>query len=516
LADIREWRNSFVPINRVPLDILSLISTHLPSQKGRFRVTFVCRHWRRTFLQQAALWSELNLPKGEVYAKTLLERAKGSPLGVFTRHGDPVSVIKLLTPHTKQIRHLEFLHNHWVDIQRFLELNPGPFPLLRTLIINAIEGNGPNAMIPPSSPLFSNAVNLTWFHLHSEVSPFLSHFTFPNLTAFELSTLPVEGFQLSQLLDFLEASPMLRTVRMRIIADVLLEGVPWDRLVVLPNVEFLYLTVTDGGPGYRIAAHMACPSVRYTLLLHEMDDSDRIPEEIFPAPVSWDAIVRQYTRSPVEEVTLKIRSAKDPIIACSLTFRSPDTTAIGLGFKVVASNEDGSDTEPDIPYEDMQVEVFSQASRTIQGHPLLANVKRLHISHWFLCFSPDWTTPIANEVGRLFKSVGPLEELTVHRCDLRTYLPSLFDLPRFDDIEQPVIFPKTKELTISHPLVSPRECAEAIVGLAKSQHALGVPFERVTVRMKNPQGTMEERLRPWVGEVHCYDEIFIVEDLGFV
>ena len=51
LAAIREWRNSFVPINRIPLEVLSLIPTHISSQKDRFRSTFVCRRWHRTFLQ---------------------------------------------------------------------------------------------------------------------------------------------------------------------------------------------------------------------------------------------------------------------------------------------------------------------------------------------------------------------------------------------------------------------------------------------------------------------------------
>ena len=31
LTTIREWKNSFVRVNRIPLDILSLIPTYLPS-----------------------------------------------------------------------------------------------------------------------------------------------------------------------------------------------------------------------------------------------------------------------------------------------------------------------------------------------------------------------------------------------------------------------------------------------------------------------------------------------------
>ena len=105
---IREWKNSLVPINRVPLDVLSLIPTHLPSQNDLFRATFVCRHWRRTFLQNAGLWSCLRLSKGEVYVSALLERAKGSPLTILASFKDPVDIETLLLPHTKQIAGLEF------------------------------------------------------------------------------------------------------------------------------------------------------------------------------------------------------------------------------------------------------------------------------------------------------------------------------------------------------------------------------------------------------------------------
>ena len=39
---IREWRNTFVPINHIPLDMLSLIPTHLSSHNDHFHTIFVC------------------------------------------------------------------------------------------------------------------------------------------------------------------------------------------------------------------------------------------------------------------------------------------------------------------------------------------------------------------------------------------------------------------------------------------------------------------------------------------
>ena len=235
---------------------------------------------------------------GAAYAKTILERAKGSALDIIATHADTVSVITLLPPHNKQITCLYFEGSYWVDIQRFSEIDFGPFLLLRTLLINAVKElnpDSPSAMTSPSLPLFGNAVNLEEFSFHSEGSPSLSHFVFPSLTAFELSATQAEGFRVSQLLDFLEASPMLQKVHMKIISDILFEGIPQERLVTLPNLENLHLAVTDGGPGYKITAHVSCPHIKYTSLVHGCCVDDGPPQEMYPRTDSWNAIVRQYS-----------------------------------------------------------------------------------------------------------------------------------------------------------------------------------------------------------------------------
>jgi hypothetical protein len=166
---------------------------------------------------------------------------------------DPACAVALLPPHVQQIRFLDFTCDDWIDIiQRFSGVNSGPLPLLTTLRIAAIDDfslEQPDDMTspPPSLSLFSHAVNLNEFSLHSDGSLSLRHFRFPNLTTFELWAVPEEDLRASQLLDFLEAFPMLRTVDMKTITDIVLEGVPRERVVVLPNVETFHLVVSDGG-----------------------------------------------------------------------------------------------------------------------------------------------------------------------------------------------------------------------------------------------------------------------------
>jgi 2-methylcitrate dehydratase PrpD len=74
---------------------------------------------------------------------------------------------------------------------------------------------------------------------------------------------------------------------------------------------------------------------------------------------------------------------------------------------------------------------------------------------------------------------------------------SFFDFSVLNDLEYPIVHPQIKSFTISHPvMVHHRECLEAMVELAKSQHEQGKPFERVVIRTEMPLTEIAERLRP--------------------
>ena len=435
--------------------------------------------------------------------KTLLGRAKGSPLDVIVTSFAPDSTVALLSARTKQIRCLDFLGGEWRGVQRFSEVNSGPLPLLRTLSINISREHPLDTLDStlPSQPLFQNAVNLKVLRIRSmsKRSPSLTPLVFPNLVLFYFSTEPSEEFLASHLLDFLEASPMLRTVYMSIVADMSFEDVLEGRIVVLPNVKNFSLIMSDGGSVYEFAAHMSCPSVKFTSLMLRNDASNIAGEEIFPTRASWEAIVCQYTRNPVEEVTIEIKSSIT--ISSKLTFRSTDATVVELRFKVVDEDPDSFPV-----FHISSEEVLAQATGSVKNHPQLNHVKRLHVCHSLHSLVSPEVSYIAGEVGRLFKSVGPLDQLTIYDCDLRPYLHSFLILE--DEVEEPVVFPPIKELTIAHPEhVSSEECL-AIVELAKSQHASGTPFERVVIRRESMFTGMEERLRPWVGSVeYWYEEL---------
>jgi hypothetical protein len=506
-AAIREWKNSFARINRIPTDILSLIPTYLSSQKDRFHAASVCRHWRGVFLKRAELWSQLFLIKVENYVSTLLERAKGSALNIIAHQDAPVGTIALISPRAQQIRDLEFVQNHWKDITAFSGFNSGRLPLLRSLKIETSDLHDQATL-----PLFRGSINLEQFVFHYDGLPYLSHFVFPNLTTFELSSCPEEEEEGNTLylLDFLRASPTLQTVKMEISAPITLGGVSQDMVVALPNVETFSLHVESdlATDVYEIASHISCPRVRYMSLTHGVSDDDMNADlEVFPNHILWNMIVRHYVASPIEEVTLDFKRSDYVAIESFLTFRSLDAAVVRLGCKVIETDEDEDGlymTRAAIGWE-----VFSRALRTIQGHPLpLSHVKRLHIKWRAAIWKIREVQRMLIEVQELFNSLGPLDEFTIGGCDLRIFIATFVDILALDDLDEPFEFPQIKHLKILHPSMETREMEwmNGIVELAKAQHERGMPFERVTVRMWSLPIGMAEELGRWVGAVDCREE----------
>ena len=439
--------------------------------------------------------------------KTFLERAKGSALDIVVGRELPVNTIALLSPNIGQIRSLNLLCDEGNIMQRFLQANSGPFPFLQALTIHTDDTGRFNPITPLTEPYSINAVNLRVLHLYSKSrsSPSFAHFHFPNLISFKLSAEGVNAFRASHLLDFFEASPMLQTVSITIIGSISFEDAPREEIVILPDVRTFELTTSDTGTEYKIAAHISCPSARSTSLAHKHVTYYTVPANMFPTSSWLNMIVCQYTTTPVEEVTIRLET--DLGIIAQLTFRSADGALIKLRF-----NRLDVGLYPTSSLE-LQKTFFTQLTRAVQCHPHLANVRCLRICHGFHFICSPEDSYIASELGRLFRSVGPLDELTIYRCNLRPYCYPLFSL-QGDHTEGPVVFPPIKKLTILHPVHQSEEQFEvAMVGMAKSQHGLGVPFEHVVIRGTSMPTGMEEGLRPWVSSVvYIYDEVCELDD----
>jgi len=453
---------------------------HLASLSDRLRVTFVCRHWRRTFLQHATLWSQLDLTGDvdQLLLKTLLGRVKGSPLDITIAdyYESPIYDVTLFSPFAQQIRSLELEDASWDEVQDLSVAMSGPLPFLRTLVIEAGEYlGGPDSLVASTHPLFKGAVDLEFFSLKVYKSPSLRHFTFPNLTTLDFSTSVIK-YPVSELLDFLEASPVLRRSRIRIEADRFREDVPPGRVIVLPYVKTFYLDIASYGPGCEIATHISCPFAKHVGFAHCYAGGN-IPLVIYPLSTPWNTTAHQYTKGTVERVEFEMTMDEDFNIDCSITFRSSDGATLKLCYAHRTFNMEYEIKEI---LEERLPGIFSQAFQTIQDHPLLANVKHLSIRGGNVVTHN--LEPITSAIGRLLGSMGPLENLTLDNCDLRPYLDAFLDTPLFPEAIQPASFPPIKELAIIDPVQSfyyDEVYSAAIVKLARSQHAKGVLFERV-------------------------------------
>jgi len=477
-------RNSLAPINRLPLDVLCLISTHLTSLRDSLRVTFVCRHWRSIFVQHAALWSQFQLrldgTTNRLLVRTLLERAKGAPLDITADYcASPVHSVALLYPFGRQIGSLTIRALSSDDVQDLSMAISGPLPLLHTLEINARRYLGGHiTLVTPVIPLFEGAVNLKNFVLNIDHLLSLRHFTFPNLTTLTFS-MSAHEFPVSQLLDFLEASPALRQIRMEIEARLLCEEVPPERVIVLSDVKTFSLETATDGPAREIVTHISCPFANSVELTHDRAlAEDEVPEDAYPPSILWHTITRQYAKGTTDRVVLEMTMDWDLSIDSSITFRSSDGAALKFSY---FHGVFGEDFDMEMRMKRWLPGVFSQALRTIRDHPLLANVRHL-------CIKGRVTLTdnfgLATEgVGQLLGSMGPLENLTLDGCDIRPYLDAFLDTPLFPESIQPTSFPPIKELAIIHPMQSFHDeevYGSAIVEFARSQKARGIPFERMT------------------------------------
>jgi len=424
--------------------------------------------------------------------------------------GPPIHTVTLLSPFAQQITSLELKHTTSDKVRDLSVAISRPLPLLHTLEIDA-RGylGGPDSLATPTLPLFENAVNLKDFVLRINESPSLRHFAFPNLTTLDFSTWITE-YPVSELLDFLEASPTLRWIWVCIVADQFREDVPSGRVIVLSYVESFFLNIINDGPGCEITTHISCPFAKRVELNHWLQCSgDHLPEAIYPPSTPWNTIVHQYTKGTVERVVLEITMDEDFHIDCSIAFKSSDSATLKLCY----SHHTGEvEYEMEAILEERLPGIFSRAFQAIQDHPLLANVRHLYIRGGNLVTRN--LELVTNAIGRVLGSIGPLDSLTLNDCDLRPYLDAFLDPPLFPKAIQPASFPPTKRLAIINPVQSfydDKVYAAAIVKLARSQRAREVPFERVELRTTVPSLVIDE-LATFVNTVECHDEMLSDED----
>ena len=103
LQATKATKNTFKPVNRLPLEILSNVLEQRASNRDLITATHVCRHWRSTLTSTPSLWTNLQFrePTHDVdRALTYLKRSKSVPIDIEMDLDEPqnLEVAECLAP----------------------------------------------------------------------------------------------------------------------------------------------------------------------------------------------------------------------------------------------------------------------------------------------------------------------------------------------------------------------------------------------------------------------------------
>ena len=254
LALVRTVKNSFVAINRIPPEVLSLVPAHwdkCSTDRDIIKLTHVCHGWREIFISHSSLWTHLHFTDVDK-TRTYIQRSKLSLLDIHLgcKGGNPsldyanpsiithLCRLESLTISTdilpRILQHLCFQAPYLKKID--IEVSPS-----HSNILEAALFNGDLSSLRELS-LMGVATHLPWRNPG-------------NLKVLYLSIPEGQEVTVTRLLDFFESAPFLHTAS---IADSIpeLSDAPTRRVVPLHHLKKL---VVNSHLGHLILKHLGVP-----------------------------------------------------------------------------------------------------------------------------------------------------------------------------------------------------------------------------------------------------------------
>ena len=312
-------KNTFVPINTIPYEVLSTIPDYWvdgdpmdnntaddgmaasnTADRNLITLTHVCHNWRELFISRPSLWTNLdctNVEKTRVY----IERSKSCLLKVYLWDDDddecvfPDAAFLLTIPHLGRLGSLSLIGFDEAFVELVNKHFNRPAPFLEKLRIrfyadpHAITAEIFDGNLPSLQELFLTGVltNLPWRNL-------------ANITKFDFCHVPSDGISVTQLLDFFEHAPLLSIIRLHnAFPDT--SNAPPGRVVSLTSLKKFRIIAQ---PAHSILLnHLLIPSG--ALLVLEFDfDSEESP---IPAYLPKDLRNLQ-NLSPITSIDLSYKS----------------------------------------------------------------------------------------------------------------------------------------------------------------------------------------------------------------
>lgn len=225
LMSLRTLRNSLAPISNLSVELISEIFLHIHSQRdrpakrtdlrSRFRVSWVCRHWRDIALTTPSLWTTISKVNKTAVLRSdcvreLLIRSRG--MGLTVNLCEPShDALEIFLAHMSRVEHFRLKYNR---LQCGIQLIR-PAPVLVSLeLIN---------IVLPSSLIFEDYPYLR--HLSMDNVPF-TKFHFPCHLIQSLTTLRIiesGPVQVGELVNILPSLPHL--LHLELVRSLSLENI---------------------------------------------------------------------------------------------------------------------------------------------------------------------------------------------------------------------------------------------------------------------------------------------------
>ena len=255
LSLVRSMKNAFVPANRIPPEVFSLIPDYwegYEKDRNLISLTHVCRDWREIFVSCPSLWASLdftNVDKTQVY----IERSGSAPLGIGLSSFHEEEAHLLAVPHIRRLKTLSVHGNPANLLPILVEHFSCPLPLLDGLHIHFPCSR---AHTLPEELLNGNFSSLRELVLDQVITP-LPWRNLSNLTTFMLRDVPEDKILLTQLLDFFESAPYLRHIQLHYSLPSS-SNAPTKRVVPLPHLRGLSIKVDQ--PHSILLNHLSIPA----------------------------------------------------------------------------------------------------------------------------------------------------------------------------------------------------------------------------------------------------------------
>jgi len=232
----RTIKNTLVPVNRFPPEILFRILEYRTRECDLVAATQVCRYWRSNLISGPSLWTYFQFQDKSRHnidrTLTYLERSKSAPINVSIHSSSEqnLDVLKPLTPHIARMRSLVFQVSH--DIYTASRLFCNPAPLLQHLEIRTSEG----VVHLPDNFLGQRAPSLRSVNFYRTCPRLEFLFPLPNLTEFHLSLVDdTTPFRVGAPFQFLSESPLLQKISVDV-HDRIVQDVSLDKVISLESL----------------------------------------------------------------------------------------------------------------------------------------------------------------------------------------------------------------------------------------------------------------------------------------